>query len=99
MEHSRIPNSLKRYRRLAGLTQKEVASILGLKKTSCISRWEKGLSFPSIKHVFQLSLLYKTQPDNLYDELWSRLNEEIKRLERELLAQHELLIINEKYFL
>jgi transcriptional regulator with XRE-family HTH domain len=70
MDRSRIPNRLKKYRRLADLSQKEVATMLGLKNTSCIFRWEKGLGFPGIIHLFQLSFLYKTIPDHLYFEVY-----------------------------
>lgn len=99
MEHSRIPNSFKMYRRKAGYSQKEVAALLGLKKTSCLSRWEKGLAYPSIKHLFELSLLYKTYPHHLYDEFWDVLEDKTKKLEYELLAQQESIISNERYYL
>lgn len=99
MEHSRIPNSLKRLRRLSGLSQKEVAILLSLQKTSSISRWEKGLSFPATKHLFQLCILYKTLPENIYSEVWDEISLEVKRHEKELLTQYESLISNEKYYL
>ena len=98
MERGRIPNSLKKYRKSVGLTQKEVAHILGLQKSSCISRWEKGLALPNIKYVFQLSLLYKTVPHILYDDFWDVLKDEVKKIESELLAQQESLISSEKYY-
>lgn len=99
MEHSRIPNSLKRFRRLVGLSQKEVAILLELQKTSSISRWEKGLSFPSTKHLFQLCILYKTLPENIYSEVWDEISLEVKKHEKELLTQQESLISSEKYYL
>ncbi|MFP5041661.1 helix-turn-helix transcriptional regulator [Parasediminibacterium sp. JCM 36343] len=99
MEHGRIPNSLKRYRRMAGISQTEVAGMLGLKKTSCVSRWERGAAFPSTVHLLQLSLLYKTLPSNLYADLWDILKGEIRQMEQELLARKESLISNERFFL
>ncbi len=99
MEHSRIPNSLKKYRRSLGLSQRDVATFLGVKNSSCISCWEKGLFIPSVKHLFQLSLLYKTLPNNLYSNLWDELKDDITKFEKELLAQDESVISNERYFL
>lgn len=99
MEHSRIPNSLKKYRRSVGLSQKDVAVFLGVKNSSCISCWEKGLFMPSVKHLLQLSLLFKTLPHNLYIELWEELKDDVVRFEKELLAQHESIISNERYYL
>ena len=69
MEKSRIPNSLKKYRRLTGYSQKQVAKVLGLKQSSCISQWEKGMSLPGAKQLFRLSFLYKTLPNHLYHDL------------------------------
>ena len=99
MEQGRIPNSLKKFRRLQGLSQTEVALILGLQKTGSISRWEKGISFPGTEYLFRLSILYKTLPNNFYFELWQKLKQETTEKEQKLLAQHESLISNELYFL
>jgi transcriptional regulator with XRE-family HTH domain len=99
MEHSRIPNSLKRYRRIAGYSQKEVGVLLQLQKSSNLSRWEKGLSFPGTKYLFQLCILYKTLPENIYSEVWDKISLEVKRHEKELLAQQESLVSKEKYYL
>ena len=89
METCRIPNSLKRYRRLAGYSQKEVAQALGLKHTNYISRWEKGFNYPAIEYLFRLSFLYKTFPNHLYQELCQDWKEDSLHREQTLLAQHE----------
>ena len=77
MERSRIPNRLKKYRRMAGMSQRDVAEVLNTKTTVCISRWEKGICFPSLDVVFKLSLLYTTSPIHLYFDLWELLKQEI----------------------
>lgn len=97
MERRRIPNSLKKYRRMSGLSQRKVAASLGLQETSCISRWEKGEYMPGIEYLFRLSLLYKTSPTNLYYDLWHQLNQELTIKDQKLLAQHESNINNETY--
>ena len=51
---------------LSPAEEAEVAAILGLKDSSPISRWEKGLSLPSLEHLFGLSRIYKTMPNEMY---------------------------------
>jgi len=75
----RIPNSLRKYRKAAGLKQKEVAKLLGLKSQSLISRWEKGISLPKLKNLFKLAILYQTMVDNLFLDFRNSLKEEIKK--------------------
>jgi transcriptional regulator with XRE-family HTH domain len=87
MENSRIPNSLKRYRRIAGLSQVQVAAKLGLRQSSCISLWEKGYSMPGTEYLFRLSILYNTVPNKLYGDFF-------QSLQQELFAQHELISTN-----
>lgn len=77
MEVGRIPNRLKKYRRLAGYSQKEVSAKLGLRNGCYISRWEKGLGYPSIPALFKLSGLYHTHPIHLYPELWQSIKREL----------------------
>jgi transcriptional regulator with XRE-family HTH domain len=96
MERSRIPNRLKRYRRLAGYSQKSAARILRLPSASSLSRWEKGRNFPSIPLLFKLSLLYKTHPIHLYQDLWQRLKLEV---EESIPKDAEPINSNEKFYL
>ncbi len=86
MERSRIPNSLKKYRRIAGLSQVQVAAILGL-KSSCVCLWEHGVHIPNMKYLFQLSILYNTSPDVLYGDFFHS-------LKHKLSAHHEPIISN-----
>jgi transcriptional regulator with XRE-family HTH domain len=82
----RIPNLLKKYRRIRGLDQKKVAQILGLKSASRISRWEKGDCIPSHVNVIRLSILYRTMADALFYDLAKALREEIYRREKQILG-------------
>jgi transcriptional regulator with XRE-family HTH domain len=99
MENCRFPNKLKKFRRLFCLSQKEVASMLGLKETSPLSRWEKGISLPGLLHLFRLSRIYKTMPSEMYVDLWQHISKEISAKENNLLAQSESLISNQKFYL
>jgi transcriptional regulator with XRE-family HTH domain len=64
------PNSLRLYRKQAGLRQADVARSLELDCTDRISRWENGAAVPHLINLFRLSILYKTTPQTLYPEMW-----------------------------
>lgn len=76
MEIGRFPNKLKMFRRCQGFSQKKVARILGLADTSTLSRWEHGVSFPSIMQVFRLARIYQTLPHELFNVLWNQIDSE-----------------------
>ena len=76
-----IPNSLRRYRRVRGLKQTDVAAILGVKNAAMISRWEKGQTLPSTLNVFSLSIIYSTTPDALYLDFIRALREKLRSRE------------------
>jgi transcriptional regulator with XRE-family HTH domain len=79
-----IPNSLRRFRRVRGMKQKEVARILGIKSASMISRWEKGAMLPSTENAFKLAAIYRTMVDALYMDYMVRLKDEIRKREEVL---------------
>jgi len=85
IKHKRIPNSLRKYRKAKGLTQKDVVRVLGLKSTSMISRWENGLCLPSPMYIFSLALLYHVMADALFIRLKRRLEKDIHKAEQKLL--------------
>lgn len=90
MEPGRFPNSLKKHRRIAGLTQVQVAAILELGNSTNISLWEKGKYLPNVKQLFQLCVIYNTSPEHLFGTLF-------QEVRQELFAQHEP-IINKEIF-
>lgn len=61
-----VPNNLKEYRVMAGLTQKQVAEMLGMQCEDRLSHWETCQAMPSVVNLFRLSKLFKTLPTNLY---------------------------------
>jgi transcriptional regulator with XRE-family HTH domain len=89
MKGKRIPNSLKKYRKQAGLKQKEVAKIIGLKSSSLISRWERGICFPKPLNMFKLAILYQTMVDALFYDVRRALIEEIKESKRNVMKEGE----------
>lgn len=83
-----IPNRLRRYRKSRGLSQKEVAEILGLKEASMVSRWESGQAFPTVLNALKLALLYRIWTDTLYTDLLVSLKGEIQKREAALAQRH-----------
>jgi len=80
-----IPNCLKKYRRTRGLKQQEVAEILGLKSTSMISRWERGVCLPRSPNIFKLAALYRTMVDALFIDQLRVLRDELYQREEQIL--------------
>jgi transcriptional regulator with XRE-family HTH domain len=95
MKGKRIPNSLKKYRKRAGLKQKEVAKIIGLKSSSLISRWERGICFPKPLNMFKLAILYQTMVDALFYDVRRTLIEEIKESKRNVMNEGENMMTKE----
>jgi transcriptional regulator with XRE-family HTH domain len=61
-----LADYLKRARTGAGLSQKEVASILGYKSSQFVSNWERGLSSPPVPTLRRLCSLYKTSEEEMF---------------------------------
>lgn len=76
-----IPNALRKYRRIRGLSQKDVAKILGFKTASRISRWENGDSFPNLVNAVRLAALYRNMVDGIFGDLVREVREEVLKQE------------------
>lgn len=61
-----IPNNLREYRLKTGLTQKQVAELLGLQCEDRLSHWEKGISVPTITNLIKLLKIYKIAFESVY---------------------------------
>ena len=70
-----IPNSLRIYRKQAGLRQVDVAAKLGFTSYDRISHWEKGTAFPSVTNLFRIAALYRVPPHELYAEIWKEIQQ------------------------
>ena len=77
-----IRNCLTKYRKARGLTQQDVAAILGLKCASLISRWESGSCLPSTTNLLRLAAIYRTMVDALYIDLLRSLKADLLERER-----------------
>lgn len=80
--YKNIPNLLRKYRRIKGYNQKDVAKKLGLKSPSLISRWEHGVYIPGIVNAARLSVIYEVPVDELFKDHRKQVIKDI--IEREL---------------
>lgn len=64
----KFPNRLRKHRRLARLTQRDVAVLLNVSQGR-VSAWENGEVFPSMVNFLKLSILYSTLCNELYLDL------------------------------
>lgn len=54
-------------RKEKGITQKELAQVLGSRKTT-IASWEQGLSMPSVDMLYRLAKYYNKTMDYMYGD-------------------------------
>lgn len=81
MGQARLSDFLKEKRVSANMTQGQVAEILGYTSPQFVSNWERGMSYPPIETLKQLSRIYSIDQDELFDVL---LKSSIEELERDL---------------
>jgi transcriptional regulator with XRE-family HTH domain len=66
MQDSLLKNNLREMRKQKGLTQRQVASLLGLQCESRLSQWENGTAMPSVYNALKLSQIYNTELADLF---------------------------------
>jgi transcriptional regulator with XRE-family HTH domain len=91
INYKTIPNRLRKFRKMSGYSQKQVAFFLGVENAGMISRWENGSRFPSPVNIFRLAALYQTMADALYFDLIKVVRREIQARRNELEARRRLL--------
>jgi transcriptional regulator with XRE-family HTH domain len=91
INYKTIPNSLRKFRKMSGYSQKQVAFFLGVENAGMISRWEKGSRFPSPVNIFRLAALYHTMADALYFNLIRVVRKEIQVRRNELETRRGIL--------
>lgn len=87
--HHKNLNNLRKYRRLRGLRQSDVAEILGIRSTGMISRWEKGVCFPDSLNMLKMAIIYRTMVDALFIDLVRMLREKLLSKEEEVLKKQK----------
>ncbi len=84
--YKQFPNLLRKYRKVRGLRQEDAARILGLSK-SRVSRWEKGMSIPTLANAIRLAILYRVMVDALFDDFVRALRKEVHDREESVPAE------------
>jgi transcriptional regulator with XRE-family HTH domain len=64
-----IKNNLKEYRIKAGLTQRQVAQLIGVNNEERVCHWESGRNVPNVFNLMKLCEIYKTTPLELFSEI------------------------------
>ena len=86
----RSPNLLRKYRKVRGLKQKDVAKILNLRSPSRVSRWEKGVCLPSFSNALRLAVVYRVMVDIIYPDLLANIRREIMDRENKVVNMKRL---------
>jgi transcriptional regulator with XRE-family HTH domain len=88
MPTPRLPNYIRTFRKRAGLTQEEVAFLLGSKSSAGISRHERFKQTPDLETILAYELLFQAPARNLFTsthrEVEQKLKQRIKLLIRKL---------------
>jgi len=87
-ESAKIPNSLRLYRRKNGLSQKDIARLLGYKSSTAVSSYEQGTKSPHLLNLLKLEIINRVPVAYLYWDCYRTLRQEIRRKE-ELLRNHK----------
>ena len=74
-------NKLYLARRKQGLTRKQVASVLGYRGLSAVSRHERGATLPPLLIALELEILYRTPVAFLYPDIYKALQQAIRQKE------------------
>jgi transcriptional regulator with XRE-family HTH domain len=85
---SRVPSYLRRARRSWGLTQRELALLLGTKSRAHVSRLEREKRSPSVESLIACLVLFGATAPELFPSLYSHIEETVLRNAAALL--HEL---------
>ena len=75
-ESAKIPNSLRLYRRKNGLSQKDIARLLGYKSSTAVSNYEQGTKSPHLVNLLKLEIINRVPVAFLYRECYQALRED-----------------------
>jgi transcriptional regulator with XRE-family HTH domain len=77
MEETQI-NYIWKYRKKAGLGQKEIAHLLGCMDHTQFSKWERGEKLPNLENALRLAYILQTPVESLFGDLYRNLSAEIE---------------------
>ena len=74
-----IPSPLRVQRRLWGISQKELARLLGFKSPTLLSKVEHGHRKPTMQAIVGTYVLFGVDTRNMFPRLWRELEEAVIR--------------------
>lgn len=85
----RLPNYVRAARKEAGLSQGELAFLLGCRNGSKVSRYERFTRQPNVLTVFACAIIFQVAPENLFAGLYAAAHSAVAARAAELLRQLE----------
>jgi transcriptional regulator with XRE-family HTH domain len=82
-----LPNYLRSHRKKTGLSQKEVAYLIGVCTGSRVSRYERFVSHPQLETVLAFEMVFGTQAQFLFGGMYSKVEAEVSERARILSAR------------
>src|SRR2546422_855228 len=80
----RLPNYLRTHRKRAGLSQDEVAYLLGCRSGAKVSRYERLARRPSLETAFAYEAVFGVPARELFAGVYEKVEEQIKKRARVL---------------
>lgn len=84
--HHRLKNYLRAYRKRSGLSQKEIAYLLGSQSGTKVSRYERLARQPSIETVFAYKVIFGANARDLFAGMFQKVEQATRKRAR-LLAK------------
>ncbi len=87
MQNDKLDNYLRTYRKKLGLTQREVAFLLGCHGPAKISRYERQGSIPSLETLLAYEVIFQKPARELFAGIYDRVERETLRRVRQLVSR------------
>ncbi len=89
MSSSQLPNYLRSSRKRSGLSQDEVAFLLGAQDGAKVCRYEKFMRQPSLETAFACQVIFRMSASELFAGLYQEVKEKIMARARSLAARRD----------
>ena len=87
MQNDKLDNYLRTYRKKLGLTQREVAFLLGCHSGAKVSRYERSGRIPSVRTIFAYEAIFQKPARELFAGIYDRAERETLRKIRILVSR------------
>ena len=79
MSSKPLPNYLRTFRKRKGLTQKEVATLMGYKSSAFVCRNERFVSRPTLKTAIAYEIIYRISIPEMFPGLYEDVKKEMEK--------------------